>query len=83
MNYLAILKLVLELFPLIIEAVKKVEEASGKSGEGASKLELVKSVLTDTVEIGQVVDQKQYISAVEKTISLVVKFFNATGVFKK
>ena len=30
MNYLMILKLVLELFPLIIEAVKKVEEASGK-----------------------------------------------------
>lgn len=83
MNWLSILKLLLQIFPLIIQAVQAVEEASGKSGNGSSKLELVKGLLTETVDVGEAVDQKQYASAIEKTINLVVKFFNNTGVFSK
>lgn len=83
MNFLQILKLVLQLLPLVLDAVKTVEASVNVSGNGAAKLELVKGILTNTVDIGTDVDKAQYASAIEKTISLAVSFFNTTGIFKK
>ena len=45
MQYLAIVKLVLSLLPLIIDVVKAVEAAMPASGQGANKLEIRKSVV--------------------------------------
>lgn len=83
MTYLAILKLVLQLLPLLLDAIKTVEAASNISGNGAAKLDLVKGILTNTIDIGNDVDKAQYNTAVEKTISLAVSFFNTIGLFKK
>lgn len=83
MNFLSVLKLVLQLLPLILEAIKTVEAASNVSGNGAAKLDLVKGLLTSTVEIGNDVDKNQYGAAIEKAISLAVTFFNTIGLFKK
>lgn len=79
MNFLTILKLVLQLLPLIIQAVNTIEQQTNKSGLGADKLELVKGILTDTVTITEDVNKADYANAIEKTITLVVKFFNKTG----
>jgi len=83
MGFLQILKLVLQLLPLILEAIKTVEAASNVSGNGSAKLELVKGLLTSTVDIGNDVDKSQYGAAIEKAIALSVSFFNTVGVFKK
>ena len=83
MGFLQVLKLVLQLLPLILEAIKTVEAASNVSGNGSAKLELVKGLLTSTVDIGNDVDKSQYGAAIEKAITLSVNFFNAVGVFKK
>lgn len=83
MNFITILKLVLQLLPLVLDAVKAVEANVNVSGNGAAKFELVKGLLTSTVDIGTDVDKNQYMTAIEKTINLAVAFFNTTGVFKK
>lgn len=83
MQFLQILKLVLQLLPLILDAVKTVEAATNASGNGSAKLELVKGLLTSTVDVGEDIDKKQYGNAVEKAISLAVSFFNTVGTFKK
>lgn len=83
MNFLTILKLVVQLLPLVIEAVKAAEAAIPQAGQGSAKLQFVKDLLTSTTDIGTEVAEKDYVNAIEKTIALVVKLFNTTNVFKK
>lgn len=83
MSFLTILKLVVQLLPLVLEAVKAAEAAIPQSGQGASKFAFVKDLLTTTVDLGNEVAEKDYASALDKTIALAVKLYNSTGVFKK
>lgn len=83
MNFLTILKLVVQLLPLVLESVKAAEAAIPQSGQGSAKLQFVKDLLTSTTDIGSEVAEKDYVNALEKTITLAVKLFNSTGVFKK
>jgi nitrate/nitrite-specific signal transduction histidine kinase len=83
MSFLSILKLVVQLLPLVIQAVKAAEEAIPQSGQGAAKFQFVRELLTTTSDIGTEVSEKDYVNALDKTIALAVKLFNATGVFKK
>lgn len=83
MNYFTVLKLIIQLLPLVIQAIQAAEAAIPQSGAGAAKLDFVKNLLTSTVDIGTDVDKASYASAIEKTISLVVSLFNKTEVFKK
>ena len=83
MNFLSILKLVVQLLPMIIDAVKAVEAAIPAAGQGSAKLEAVKSLVTSVADIAGDVDSKNLSSALDKAISLVVTLFNKTGVFKK
>ena len=83
MSYFTILKLIVQLLPLIQEAIKAVESAIPQSGQGAAKFQFVKELLSSTVEIGTEVSEKDYLNALEKTINIVVKLFNSAGVFSK
>jgi len=83
MNYLTILKLIIQLLPLVLDTVKAAEAAIPQSGAGAAKLLFVKELLTSTVEISTDIDKAAYSSAIEKVISLAVALFNKTGVFAK
>lgn len=83
MNFLSVLKLVLQLLPLILQTIKEVEASSPLSGSGAAKMELVKGLLVNTVDIGTDIDKNQYGVAIEKVITLAVNFFNKTGTFSK
>ena len=83
MNFLIILKLVVQLLPMVLEAVKIAEHAIPVSGQGAAKLQFVKDILTTTVDLGTDVSKEDYLSAIEKTVTLAVKMLNSTGVFKK
>ena len=83
MSFLSILKLVAQLLPIVLECVKAAEAAIPQSGMGAAKFAFVKELLSSTADISKEVDEKDYVNALDKTINLAVKLFNATGLFKK
>ena len=84
-NYIAIIKLVLSLLPLILDTVKAVEAALPQSGQGAQKLALVRVTLQAAFDAAgnAVASFEQVWPALEKTIAAVVGVFNTAGVFKK
>lgn len=83
MNYLVILKLIVQLLPLIIDSVKAVEAAIPTSGQGSAKLEAVKGIVMSVSDIAVDVDAKNFSGALEKAIGFVVALMNKTGVFQK
>lgn len=84
-NFVATVKLVLSLLPLILDVVKAVEAALPQAGQGAQKLALVRTTLQAafTVAGDAVASFEQVWPALEKTVGAVVGLFNSTGVFKK
>lgn len=84
-NFVATVKLVLSLLPLILDVVKAVEVALPQAGQGAQKLALVRTTLQAafTVAGDAVASFEQVWPALEKTVGAVVGLFNSTGVFKK
>ena len=83
MNVLTVLKLIVQLLPLIIETVKAVEAAVPSAGMGSAKLEAAKGIILSVAEIAQDVDEKNFESALDRAIAMVVALMNRTGVFKK
>lgn len=83
MNYLQILKLVVQLLPYIIDTVKAVEAAIPAAGQGSAKLEAAKGIIMSVTDIATDVDAKNFASALDKAISMVVTLLNKTGVFAK
>lgn len=70
--------LVLKLLPAIIEAMKALEQAFPAKGAGETKLQALREVL-------EVLDSSMTAlwPSVEKVVQVLVKAFNATGVFQK
>lgn len=85
MQALQVLKIILSLLPLLIEAVRVVEAALPASGQGASKLTLVRA----TIEAGYTAAAEVTVKfealwpALEKTVAAVVSTLNALGEFRK
>ena len=84
-NFLNILKLVVSLLPLLIDAVRAVEAAMPQAGQGQAKLSLIRSTLEAAFNVTNdvTVTFAQVWPALEKTVGAVVGAFNTTGVFKK
>lgn len=85
MQYLTIIKLVLSLFPLVIDAVKAIEAAYPATGQGTSKLELIRTVIQQAYDTGTgaVAKFDDVWPVLQKTVGAVVSFFNTVGAFKK
>lgn len=85
MQFIQILKLVISLFPLIIDAIKAVEAAIPDSGKGAEKLELIRNVVQTSYDTSNklVAPFEQLWPAFEGTIRAIVNAFNKTGIFTK
>lgn len=80
-----ILTLVNQLFPLLIQTVKMVEQAFPQGGQGAAKLEMVRKALEDafqTVTDVQVSFDQMW-PTLKGMIDMAVKIYNLTGEFKK
>jgi len=78
-------KLVVALTPALIDAIQTVERALPQSGQGASKLALVRSMLEGVFNAyTEAVDSFEDIwPALNKVITMTVAAFNASGAFKK
>lgn len=85
MQYLAIIKAVLSLLPLIIEIVRTIEAAFPTSGAGKAKLDAAKAMLQSGYDLAtdKLVDFEKMWPALSATIGAVVSIANATGEFKK
>lgn len=70
--------IILKLLPVIISAIKAIEESVTGTGFGVQKLQAVRQILelADN-SIGTIWP------TVESTIKVLVNLFNTTGVFKK
>lgn len=83
MSFLSILKLVVQLLPLIIETVKAVEAAVPAAGMGSAKLEATKGIIMSVAAIAEDVNERDFESALDRAIAMVVALLNRTGVFTK
>jgi len=80
MNFLTIIKTVVSLFPLIIQAINAIEAAFPQSGKGAQKLDLLKQVLAGSAEVSEDLDKGQFDQvwpAIAKTVGAVVSLGKA------
>ena len=80
-----VVKAVVSLLPLIINAVKSIEEALPQEGVGAQKLTVIKAMLENAFKVVQNVSVTfdQVWPVVQNVITTVVGIFNSIGVFKK
>lgn len=81
------LLLSLQLLPVVIEAVTSIERTNMPKGSGKDKLALVvgavDSVLSNDAVTGLKIPKVQVIALVTNLVNMVVKTFNASGVFAK
>lgn len=72
------LLLIAQLLPLLIQILKAVEAAIPDSGQGQTKLQMVRDIL-------ELVDESipALWPTLEKIISVIVAGLNAAGIFKK
>lgn len=85
MAWLENIKLVLSIFPALINAIKTIEASIPVDGKGAEKLELLKGVMQTTFENSTkaVSTFEQVWPMLQSVIVSIVNAFNATGVFNK
>lgn len=80
-----ILTLVNQLFPLVIQLVKTAEQAMPQSGQGAAKLEMVRTTLEGAFKTytDAKVTFDQVWGVIQPLVNTYVKVQNATGGFSK
>lgn len=82
MNFIEIFKIIVSLVPLLIQAIKAVEEAIPGQGAGEMKLAAVREMLeAASTFAGDTLDDIW--PAIEKVIGSLVNLFNGTKVFSK
>lgn len=84
-QFLTIAKIVLSLFPAIIEAVRAIEAALPQGGAGTAKLDAVRTTLQGAYSIAQnaEVQFENVWPAISAAVGAAVTLFNSTGLFKK
>lgn len=80
---LLMIRTLLQLLPLVIDAIKTVEEAFPHAQQGAAKLDLVKGVIQNAYNVGS--GTTEAFQAIAPGIDAIAKgavaIFNSTGVF--
>jgi len=81
------LLMILKLFPLVLSAVKAVEEAIPLPGQGKKKLDLVLDVITSaygaSTDLAKQFSFEKLVAVVVPMIARIVDLHNALGLFQK
>ena len=72
------LKFIITILPSLISIIRLLESEAPISNAGKAKLDLLKGILEQTVE-----NFNSNWGAIETVTGLIVKFYNAIGVFQK
>jgi len=85
MKFLTILRTVVSLMPVLIQAIKAAEEAIPGSGKGEQKLVMIRGVLEAGYNIATDTEATfdEVWPAIQKAVGSIVSALNAAGVFKK
>lgn len=85
MQYLAIIKIVLGLLPVIMDAIKAIEAVLPSGGQGQAKLEALKGIISSAYNAATDTSIKfeAMWPVLQGVITTVVTLFNNTGVFIK
>ncbi|MBZ5618940.1 MAG: hypothetical protein LAQ69_09485 [Acidobacteriia bacterium] len=82
-----ILLIILKLFPLLLSAIKAVEEAIPLPGQGKQKLDLVLGVIKSAYDAGTDLSAsfswEKLLTVVVPMINQIVALHNALGLFQK
>ena len=84
MQYLTLIKTLISLLPLLVQAITAIEAAFPQSGQGSVKLELVKQTLLGAAEVSEDMDAGKFDAlwpALKKTVGALVALANSSGVF--
>lgn len=83
MGFIQILKLIISLLPVIIDAIKTIEAAIPQQGAGADKLALLKTILQATYDSStETAGQFEKIwPAIQSSVSGIVSLFNKAKVW--
>lgn len=84
-NFVTVSRIVIAITPALLDAVKAAETHIPFSGQGASKLAFVRTVLESVYEMtgDRAVDFEVIWSAAERVINFVVATYNRLGIFRK
>lgn len=85
MQYIALIKTIISLLPLVIQAVQTIESALPEGGNGAAKLALLKGIIESAYKHATDVslDFDAIWPAISSVVGKVVDLFNTAGVFRK
>lgn len=85
MQFVQVVKLVLTLLPLVLDALKAIEVAFPMGKQGAAKLAVLRATIEGAYGAAEaaVVPFEQVWPALEKAAGAAVALYNATGVFRK
>ena len=85
MQFLTILKLIIAILPLLIDAIRAIEDAIPGQGKGEAKLSAVRTVVESAYGVSNDVVPKfeTLWPAMQKVVSGLVSSFNSSGDFKK
>lgn len=85
MQYLQIIRAVLALLPVIIEAVKAIESAFPASGQGQAKLAAVRGIVESAYQTAAdaMLSFETLWPTLQAAVGGVVAIANASGAFKK
>lgn len=85
MKFLTILRTIVSLMPVLIQAIKAAEEAIPGSGKGEQKLAMIRGVLEAGYSAATDAEATfdEIWPAVQKAVSSIVTALNAANVFKR
>ena len=69
--------MILQLVPVIIDIIKKLEEVMPESGQGAKKLEMLREILAEVYP-----NIMEMWDSIEKIVGVIVGLFNRNKVFE-
>ena len=80
-----LIKLVLSLIPAIVSAIQGIEAAFPQSGNGPTKLDIIKTTLQNTYTVADntMPAFEDLWTKLSGVVSGIVAIFNAAGIFKK
>lgn len=70
--------MLLQLVPVLMDIMRKLEEIMPESHKGALKLEMLRTILAETYPAAM-----EMWGAIEKIVAVLVTLFNTHGLFKK
>jgi hypothetical protein len=85
MKFIKIMKIIISLMPILVDAIKAAEEALPGNGKGEQKLAMIRGILEAGYSMATDAEASfdEIWPAIIKAVGSIVTAFNAAGVFKK